>query len=261
MKKLTLFSILIAFATCTFGQSNQSANKLFIKDRIEFKDGRTYKILNKEKVAALDAMIEDSALVGTASLDANPDSVLTKKGVAVGFAKASDLQVTKLGTLTKDTGPDSVLTKSGTSIKYYIIGTTGTVYAAGTAATIPATAAQLNFGTTDPGITVSTAGTYLVYAGADLKLTGYSNDTIQTVTFKLRRTNNTAADLTAASETVTVPVSTTVTLPDIQVTVPPVVYTTANTDDIIHFFGGVGDTPDAGTLTSTSAYIVLQRIK
>lgn len=133
-------------------------------------------------------------------------------------------------------------------------------YASGTVYSLTATPALLDFGTTDPTITLSAAGTYLIQGNANLTYNGATYVGTQTATVKFRRTNNTAADLTSGSRTVTLNVVTTSTGDVGIVTVPPVIYT-AGAGDIIQLFGSVSATPSAGSIQSDSAEIVAVRIQ
>lgn len=133
-----------------------------------------------------------------------------------------------------------------------------TSYAVGTAYTLTGTSAQLDFGTTDPIDTINQAGTYLIFATVGVLYSGATYAGAQTVTFKLRRTNNTAADLTGASRAVELPVLTTYTGGDI-VSLPPVIYT-ATLGDVIGLFGILSATPAAGSVQTTSADIVAIRL-
>jgi hypothetical protein len=133
-----------------------------------------------------------------------------------------------------------------------------TSYAAGTAYTLTASAAQLAFGTTSPGITIQNAGTYLIQANAGIKYNAATYAGAQTITLKLRRTNNTAADLTNGSRAVELPVLTTFTGGDVMC-VPPVVYT-ASAGDVVQLWGSVSATPSAGSVLSDSAEIVAIRL-
>jgi hypothetical protein len=73
------------------------------------------------------------------------------------------------------------------------------VYAAGTAYQLTASDAALDFGTTDPSLTLTKAGTYLLTARVRLDYNGATFSAVRTATLKLRRTNNTAADLSNGS--------------------------------------------------------------
>lgn len=146
-----------------------------------------------------------------------------------------------------------------------IVQATGTVYA------LTNTAAAIDFGTIDPAITLSTPGTYLIRGKVKLK---YNAATVsaETATIKLRRTNNTAADLTisplsavAASDTIDLPVATTLTHDYGWVTLEAIYTVTAsggvpNTDDVITLFGNVSAALSAGTIDVVAANIIAQRL-
>lgn len=134
-----------------------------------------------------------------------------------------------------------------------------TVYAAGTAYTLTATSAAVDFGTTDPIITVNAAGTYLIRAKVKVNLVGATFAANQTLTVKLRRTNNTATDLTNSTTTWTLPIVTTQTNTLAVIDLPEVAYTTALTNDTIQLFADVSVLPSAGTVTIAEASIVAIR--
>lgn len=133
-----------------------------------------------------------------------------------------------------------------------------TSYAVGTPYTLTATPAQLTFGTTSPGITINQAGTYLIRATAGVKYAAATYTGTPTITLKLRRTNNTAADLTNGSRAVELPVLTTFTGGDVMS--PPEVIYTAASGDIIQFWGSVSATPSAGSVQTDSAEIIAIRL-
>ena len=135
-----------------------------------------------------------------------------------------------------------------------------TVYAAGTAYTLTNSSAALDFGTTDPVLTVNVAGTYLLLARVRVDLNAATFAANQTLTLKLRRTNNTAADLTSGSTSYVIPIVTTITQTLDIVELPPVIYTTANADDAVTIFGDLTVAPGAGTVTAVQAEIVAIRL-
>ena len=135
-----------------------------------------------------------------------------------------------------------------------------TVYASGTAYALTNTAALLDFGTTDPSLTITQPGTYLILARAELDYNGATFAASRTVTLKLRRTNNTAADITNSPLVAKTEVTTTVTATFGDFVLPPVIYTTANNNDIIQIFGDVDTVPTAGSLDASSADIIAIRL-
>lgn len=133
-----------------------------------------------------------------------------------------------------------------------------TSYAAGTAYSLTDTAAQLNFGTTDPSITILQAGTYLIRGAVGIKYNGSTYGAAQTATLKFRRTNNTAADLSNGARTVVMPVLTVFTGGDTFI-LPSIIYT-ATAGDIVQIFGSVSAAPSAGSVDTDSAEIIAQRL-
>jgi hypothetical protein len=133
-------------------------------------------------------------------------------------------------------------------------------YAAGTAYQLTATPALLNFGTTDPTITLTQAGTYHLSGQVNLLYNAATFAATRTVTLKLRRTNNTAADVAGSSLSLTTAIITTLTATFAAVALPPVVYTTSNTDDALQVWGDVSVVPSAGSLDAVGASIVAVKL-
>lgn len=138
--------------------------------------------------------------------------------------------------------------------------TTQSVYGAGTSYQLTATAAKVDLGTTDPSLTITAAGTYLILAQFRIDYTGATFAASRTVTLKLRRTNNTAADLTNASLSLGTAVVTTFTgtFDTGMIWVP--IYVTANATDVIEMWGSVSVVPTAGSLDVVNASIIALKI-
>lgn len=132
-------------------------------------------------------------------------------------------------------------------------------YSAGTAATLTDTAAALDFGTTDPAVVISNPGTYRLSAWVNVKSAG-ATIAAETYTLKIRRTNNTAADVTESSVTVSPRSMTTTTETLGVIQLPNVFYTTVNSDDSLTIFGNVSVTLAAGTITAVQANIIAERM-
>lgn len=150
---------------------------------------------------------------------------------------------------------DSYLLSDGSALNH-----PGSAYAVGTAYALTAVSAALNFGTTDPVLTIDKAGTYLLLGRVNLLYNAATFAASQAVTLKLRRTNNTAADLGAGSVTLATDIITALTYTFGIFDLPPLIYTTANTDDAITIFGDVAVVPSAGSLDAVAASIVAIRI-
>lgn len=131
-----------------------------------------------------------------------------------------------------------------------------TVYAAGTVYQLTNAAALLNFGTTTPSLTINAAGTYLLLARARYDYNAATFAGSRTVTSKLRRTNNTAADIADSSTAWKTQIITTLSFTAQIVDLPPVIYTTTNTNDVIELWGGVSIVPSAGSLDAVEASLI-----
>jgi hypothetical protein len=133
------------------------------------------------------------------------------------------------------------------------------VYASGAVYSLTDTAAALNFGGTDPAIVLLSAGTYLILSTAQLEYAA-ATITTQTATLKLRRTNNTAADITGIFLTIDLPAATTQTYTVGAYSLPVAVYTTTNDDDALTLFGNLDAAAGAGSVQCSDASIVAVRL-
>ena len=133
------------------------------------------------------------------------------------------------------------------------------VYASGDAYTLTNTSTALDFGTTDPSLVLRQPGTYLLLARATLKYTGATFAANRTVTIKISRTNNTAADVTGATSGHITNIITTETYTEV-VIIPPVLYTTTNDNDTLVIKGDVTVVPTAGSLDVTESEIIAIRL-
>lgn len=161
------------------------------------------------------------------------------------------------GTLTANTGTNLIgpLVDSvdGTTPLNNIVETT----ASGTAYTLTTSFAALDFGTTDPVIVLPNAGTYTIQAWVQTTLAG-ATTTTQTVSFKMRRTNNTAADVGDTSSN-PLPVATVGSPLGPSCVMISTKYTTAATNDSITIQGLLSASLGAGSITCTAAHITAIR--
>jgi hypothetical protein len=134
------------------------------------------------------------------------------------------------------------------------------VYAVGTAYQFTNAQAALTFGTTSPAVTIDKAGVYLLFARVNVNYNAATFAAVRTLTLKLRRTNNSAADVSNSTMTAATQVITTLTFTMGAYSLPPVLYTTTNTNDAIAIFGGLDTAPTAGSLDAVEASIVAVRI-
>lgn len=133
-------------------------------------------------------------------------------------------------------------------------------YAVGTAYQLTNTAAALTFGTTQPAVVLNKAGTYLLLGRVNVKYNAATFAAARTLTLKLRRTNNTPADLTNGSMTALTDIITTLTYTMGVFNLPPVIYTTAVLTDAITIFGDISTVPTAGSLDAVEASIIPIRL-
>ena len=114
-------------------------------------------------------------------------------------------------------------------------------------------------GTTDPVVVLDKAGTYLILAQVQLEYTG-ATVAAETASVKVRRTNNTAADVSSVV-VVDLPVATTLTHTYGVVSIPPIVYTTALTNDSLEIFANVSAALGAGTIDASATGTKIQAIR
>jgi hypothetical protein len=149
-------------------------------------------------------------------------------------------------------GGDTIrINKTRNAINNIYSGSAGTVY------TLTATSAKVTFGTTSPSITFIEAGTYKVTYEVTTNYTGATFASARVVTYKLRRTNNNAADLTNSSKAFNTDVTTTKTG-----TMPIVTHSlfyTAAKGDIIELWGSVSVLPTAGSAQVAEASILVSK--
>lgn len=134
------------------------------------------------------------------------------------------------------------------------------VYGVGTAYQLTNTSAAIVMGTTSPVLPLTIAGTYALYALVTLRMNGATFAANRTVTLKVRRTNNTAADVTNASITLDTGIVTTVTQTFARVLLPLVGYTTANMNDSLTIFADVNTVPSAGSLDVSACSLVAVKV-
>jgi hypothetical protein len=134
------------------------------------------------------------------------------------------------------------------------INDTQAIYAAGTAYSLTAVAALLDFGTTDPALTISRAGTYLLLSRVRLDYSGATFAANRTVTLKLRNAS-TASDVGNSSCSFVVPIITTLTY-TADVIVLPAVVVTVTQNTILQLWGSIDVIPTAGSIQAMEASIV-----
>lgn len=158
-------------------------------------------------------------------------------------ARTDLLEVTSTGTV-------NILTATGLLTAGNQVGYNRSAYGVGTAYSFTNSAAAVDFGTTDPAIVLDKTGTYQICGQLHVAYAGATVAT-ETATVKVRRTNNTAADLSAVV-VIDLPVSTTLTHSYGTVQIPCFFYATAATDDAVTLFANVSAALGAGTINATA---------
>ena len=133
---------------------------------------------------------------------------------------------------------------------------TTSAYSAGTIYSLTATPAAIDFGTTDPSITITSPGTYLIFSRVRTDYNAATFLAVRTATYKLRRTNNTAADLTNSTTALKTSIITALTSTAETIDLPAVIYTTTNSDDVVTIFGDISVLPTAGSIDVSEASLV-----
>ncbi len=136
----------------------------------------------------------------------------------------------------------------------------GVVYGAGTAYALTNTSALLNLGTTPLSVVLPSRGTWKISATVMLKAIA-ATTAAETVALKLRRTNNTAADLTGGALAAgTLPAMTTTNVTIGQYKLPTILYKTTNDDDVIEVWGSLSAALSAGDIKCTSGEILYEKV-
>lgn len=129
----------------------------------------------------------------------------------------------------------------------------------GTGLSVHLTASSVELNSTGR-ITLTNAGTYLLLAFVNLQYVGATFAANRNVQLKLRRTNNTPDDVSGSDLTIGTGIVTTVSGNFAAVTLPPVTYSTNNTDDIVSIFGSVSVIPTAGNLDAKALSLMAIRL-
>lgn len=128
---------------------------------------------------------------------------------------------------------------------------TGTLY------TLTNSAAAIDCGTTDPAITIAAAGTYRLNAFIRYDNSGATYAADRIITGKIRRTNNTPADITSGNLHTGVTTTVSYTAGGIYLLST---YTTSNANDALALFADVATVPSAGITVTGAAFIVATRL-
>ena len=130
------------------------------------------------------------------------------------------------------------------------------VFAAGTAYSLTAVSGLLTFGTTSPSLIINAPGTYLILSQALIKYNAATFAAVRTATLKLRRSNNTPADIANSSLALQTQIITALTFSLGVAALPNIIYTTTNADDVLQLHGALDVIPTAGSLDAIAAQII-----
>jgi hypothetical protein len=128
------------------------------------------------------------------------------------------------------------------------IGTSFEGPGSGTAYALTDTAAAINLGTDDPVLSLVESGKWLILAQVHLAAAG-ATVVAETATLKVRRTNNTPADVSQLL-VVDLPVMTTLTHSLGTYQIPPFFYTAGASSDSLTIFGNVSAALGAGAINA-----------
>ncbi len=171
--------------------------------------------------------------------------------------RVNNQQVT--GTLTANTGTNKIGPLVDSVDGTTPLNNISQTVASGTAYTLTATSAAVTFGTTSPIVTLPNAGTYWISADIQYSYVGATFAANRQFDEKLRRTNNTPADVTGSAFSEFIPTLTTISDAGPHAHIGPFLYTTALTTDTIQVFADVSVLPTAGSVTVSSCTIVAMR--
>lgn len=130
---------------------------------------------------------------------------------------------------------------------------------AGTVYTLTASYALLDFGTTDPAITIQNTGNYLVTGKANFITRGATYAATNTYSLKLRKTSGTPADLSGSEAVQTINIITTTTEDLGIIDTRPVIFS-AIAGDVVQLWGVLSATPSVGNVICDRADVIAIRL-
>jgi hypothetical protein len=135
------------------------------------------------------------------------------------------------------------------------------IHGVGTGTDIGTTAGgqALGFSTTAPIITITTAGTWMLFARVRIDFIGKTYTTNETVTLHLRK-NNTTDLANSTVEFIMPKVTPTVSYTAFAISLPPVLFVTGITTEFITIFAEVSGVAGAGSIQPVEASIVAVRL-
>jgi hypothetical protein len=133
-----------------------------------------------------------------------------------------------------------------------------TVYGAGTVYAITNAQAAVDMGTTDPSLTITTPGKYLIFSRVKIRNNAAATVPGEVVTINLAKNTVAISGATAAWVCPAVVNGANYFLADL--VLPPIVFTTAVATDVVALYAGASAVTNAGAYNVCEAEIVAQRI-
>jgi hypothetical protein len=135
-----------------------------------------------------------------------------------------------------------------------------TAYGSGAEYVLTTTPANVVMGGTSPDVTLTVAGTWMIFARLRVDYNAATFAAVRTVTGVLRRTNNTAGNITNSSASFETEIITTLTYTAEVMSLPVIIYKTANVNDNIVLQASIDVLPTAGSIAISQCEIVAVRI-
>lgn len=161
------------------------------------------------------------------------------------------------GLLAIANGGTNAATKAAAQTSLGVGQTQVSEFSSGTAYQLTNGAAVVTFGTSGAvEVAPNAAGLWHLYYFVRFDYNGATFAANQTVQAKLRRSNNTAADVTNSTREWKTEIITTLSHTAALLSVGPIPYSTVNVNDNIQLLSFVGTLPGAGTLDAVEAYLI-----
>ncbi len=155
-----------------------------------------------------------------------------------------------------------VINSTGVLTNNVPLGLSVSTYSASGTYSFTTTSATIAIGTSSSTITIPNPGTYRINAMANLRYTGATFAANQFVTLNLYRQNNTPGVVANSQTQEETQISVgALTNQFGQFSLPDIIYTTTNSNDILSLHGSISATPGAGSFDATEANILAIRIQ
>lgn len=129
-------------------------------------------------------------------------------------------------------------------------------FGTGTEYQLTTTPAAVVMGTSSPDLVLTVAGTWQLFARLRVDYNAATFAAVRTVTATLFRANNTPGNVTSSSASFETEIITTLTYTAEVLSLPPVIYTTANVNDQIQLYASIDVLPSAGNIAVSQCEII-----